>query len=421
MALSSAMNSLLSSGLGLTLSQLTQLKEWNSRSVGVSLSLRLKSTESCSFIRETKRDVDSATKHVTEGLGSKIVSKSVTTITEYYWKFQVEYELIAYRGTILSIFQKSRQTTIMITTNQIPRPEIVIRDPIDMNITYFFALFQFQSQTESQPYPDFKINRRSSICYTPRRNSDVQELLSFFHNLFSWCGEVQSYFLNTIFSIEKDQRLDLSSINRLRDVFVPVVPLMNGNKNVISMNRLRESVEPNESEEESVIQISHIVLSISEANQFLDEEKRTLEAKYSQLRSSFPSSDTGLITSTEACLLATTYHIQEICQHYKDGVDYVEDMLRSQLVSAIGKVVKPQDFSDYMRFHNQKIFLPKYQPKAFCYAIRRSSSHAPEGVLSIEEYPSDGSIAEPIYTLANSSVSRNRMEFTVNAGNHRAK
>jgi hypothetical protein len=113
--------------------------------------------------------------------------------------------------------------------------------------------------------------------------------------------------------------------------------------------------------------------------------------------------------------LTTVCHMQQVCQHYKDGVDYVEDLLRSQLISAIGKVVRPIDFANYMRFHNRKIFLPQYQPKVFCYAVRRSLDHAPEGVLSIEDHPSDGSIAEPISTLVHSSVSTTLMSFTVNA------
>jgi hypothetical protein len=68
-----------------------------------------------------------------------------------------------------------------------------------------------------------------------------------------------------------------------------------------------------------------------------------------------------------------------------------------------------------MRFHNRKIFRPEYQPRVFCYAVRRSLDHAPEGVLSLEEHPSDGSIAEPISTLVHSSMSRCAMQFTVNA------
>ena len=44
---------------------------------------------------------------------------------------------------------------------------------------------------------------------------------------------------------------------------------------------------------------------------------------------------------------------------FADGVSYIEDMLRKQLIAAIGKEVQPKDFSDYLRFHNRKLFRTK--------------------------------------------------------------
>jgi hypothetical protein len=59
------------------------------------------------------------------------------------------------------------------------------------------------------------------------------------------------------------------------------------------------------------------------------------------------------------------------------GVDYIEDMLYKQLVAAIGKEVTPVDFSNYLTFHNRKIFNKQYEPQIFSYAIRRPD-HYPE-------------------------------------------
>ena len=61
---------------------------------------------------------------------------------------------------------------------------------------------------------------------------------------------------------------------------------------------------------------------------------------------------------------------------------YVEDMLRNLYIYSIDKVVRPQDFGNYMRSRDRMDFLTQYQPKAFCYAVCRFSNHAPEGVLS---------------------------------------
>ena len=463
LAISSTLNSLLS--LGINESQLREFVIWcESRSV----SLRLKSTEKCSFLRETKRDVDSATKHVVEGFGAKIVSKTVTTITEYFWKFEVEYELVGFRGTgnessdILSIFKKSRRTEVMTTTDQSPRPEIVVKPSIDLNISHFLHLLSIDENTNI--HPNFSINRNSPFCHTPRRNNEVDKLLDFFRDLYSWCGSLRTYFSNSIFTMEKDHGLDLPSIYRVNNIFVPVVPLMNQRDDDVEVGtkRVREIendppmiiFENEESKSDSNnnnnnnnnnqrssrvrrqgshdlttttslpstgLQRSNIppqvVLGISEASNFLEEERRSLFEKFNELRTSFPAdtSTSTLITSGEACLLTSLCHIQEVCQHYKDGVDYVEDMLRNQLIAAIGKVVKPNDFNNYMKFHNRKIFRPNYQPKVFCYGVRRSQDHTPEGVLSIEEHPSDGSIAEPISTLVHSSIASSLMQFTVNA------
>ncbi len=48
------------------------------------------------------------------------------------------------------------------------------------------------------------------------------------------------------------------------------------------------------------------------------------------------------------------------------------------------------DFAKYMAYHNSRVFREEYQPKPFCYAIRRSD-HSPEGVVALEATLNDGS------------------------------
>ena len=64
----------------------------------------------------------------------------------------------------------------------------------------------------------------------------------------------------------------------------------------------------------------------------------------------------------------------------REGVNYIEDMLYTQLVSAIGKEVTAADFSDYVAFHNRKLFKSEYSPKYFCHPVRMCD-HDPEGSL----------------------------------------
>ena len=47
-------------------------------------------------------------------------------------------------------------------------------------------------------------------------------------------------------------------------------------------------------------------------------------------------------------------------------------MLHQQVVAAIGKVVRPRDFNDYLTFHHHRLFLPAYRPE-----VRRRSPPLP--------------------------------------------
>ncbi len=81
--------------LGINAKSLRQIKEWSRER---SVTLRLKAEEKCVFDREEKREEEAATKHVRDYGVGKIVDKVVTTITEWFWKFTVDYELLVYVG-----------------------------------------------------------------------------------------------------------------------------------------------------------------------------------------------------------------------------------------------------------------------------------------------------------------------------------
>jgi hypothetical protein len=98
----------------------------------------------------------------------------------------------------------------------------------------------------------------------------------------------------------------------------------------------------------------------------------------------------------------------------EQGVDLIEDMLYKQLVAAIGKVVQPVDFQNYVRFHMRKLYRSEYQPRAFSYAVRRPGYY-PEGVLSIEAQMDDGSLADPIFTVVAGAKAAKPMYFPLDA------
>ena len=115
----------------------------------------------------------------------------------------------------------------------------------------------------------------------------------------------------------------------------------------------------------------------------------------------------------EANLLVMLSHSTAVMTHLRDGFASIEHMLTSQLVAAIGKTVSGNDFSDYMRYHNRKIFRAEYAPQPFCYAIRRPD-HYPDGTLTIESGDGSGN-KEPAYTTVAGVEPVLPMSFAINA------
>ena len=66
---------------------------------------------------------------------------------------------------------------------------------------------------------------------------------------------------------------------------------------------------------------------------------------------------------------------------YNYSVNYIEGILREQLITAIGKEIGENDMHQFVKYHSAKLVNPA--PKPFCHAIRRPG-HYPDGLLSIE-------------------------------------
>lgn len=375
--------------VGMSAEQLAQLREWaTTRSV----TIRLTAQEDCRFLREESRKVESAHENVTETrglLGSKITKteKVVTTVTEYFWGFDFKYAIVAFQGTSTerAITLHSRSGTIEIKTGakSTPRPKTVVRPPLDVDVTWLLAHIDAESRSS------FAINRVDGSCHTPRRNKEVDAALLAFDELHAWCDRVNAYFMGELFPAQQEHGRDLSAIND-KDVFVPVVPLFEGNRNA-----------PDDG-----------VLPVAYMNAFLAEERRSLVEKCRALSTAFPR-DASVITAVEAGLLVTLLHLRQVCQHFANGVGYVEAMLRKQLVAAIGKEVTPAEFNAYMEFHHRKLVAPPYRPLPFSYAIRRPD-HYPEGVLSIEA-EREGATSDAISTTVARSEARRPMSFALDA------
>lgn len=388
-AVAAALQSL--EGVGLSAQKLAQLREWaRTRSV----TLRLAAQEDCRFLREETRKVESATEIVTETKGflggtKTKTEKLVTTVTEYFWRFDFYYVLTAYPGNApdhgVVVLARKGSIEIKTAARTTPRPATVVRDLLDVNITWLLQ------QVDGDARVAFAIDRTARACHTPRRNPQVDDALRALDELHAWCHRVHSYFLSSLFPAQQDHGLDLAAIDGA-EVFVPVVPLFEAEP------RARAAGEG--------------VLPLAFAEGFLAEERRSLDEKRRSLARVFPRGD-AVITVVEADLLVTLLHLRQVCQGHADGVQSIEEMLRRQLIAAIGKELTPVDFSAYMDFHCRKLLRPEYRPQPFSHAIRRPE-HYPEGVLSIEA-DRGGAMPDPISTTAAWREVGHPMSFALDA------
>lgn len=381
---------------GLTGPKLAQLRELaRTRSV----TLLFAAQEDCKFLREETRKVESAHEIVTETKGflggtKTKTEKVVTTITEYFWRFDFVYELAAYPGNTpdqrLILLNQKGSVEIKTAAKTTPRPVSVVRPGLVADISWLLH------QADKDGKVAFKIDRTARTCHTPRRNNQVEQALAALSELHAWCLRVYQYFRGELFPAQQDHGLNLAAIDDA-EVFVPVVPLFEGERIAI------DGGEPPKGEG---------TLPLAFADAFLHEERRSLDEKLRSLAKVFPRND-SVITVVEAGLQVTLLHIFRVCQHYANGVQYVEEMLRRQLIAAIGKELTPADFSAYMDFHCRKLLKPEYRPLPFSHAIRRPE-HYPEGVLSIES-DRGGTMPDPIVTAAAWTAEGHPMSFALDA------
>jgi len=392
--------------LGLDMKSLQQLKQW---SASRTITLRLKAEERCTFDREITKDVESATKHVTEvrGFGGKlnITDKEITKVTEYFWKFDFSWTLLAYQGNEptehVVLRQRSGTYEIVTKVKTEPRPKSTVEPNRDVNISWLLTKL-----TDAFAL-GFSIDRTSKKCRTPRRNPDVEAALTHFRNFYRWFGQVDAYF-KALFSVQSNHGLDLNKVNA-QGTFIPVVPLF---------EEPESEKKEKASAEKAIVGISALesdcVLRVGDVNHFLVEEKRSLLEKISEIEKMFPAPPKAkIISSVETTVLAVLMHCVSVSQHYFDGVNHVESMLRRQLISAIGKEIQTTDFVAYMLYHNRTLFKPEYAPRPFCYAIRRPD-HYPEGIITIDAEVGSA-MAAPIQTTVSHSKSTKPMYFPLNA------
>ncbi|CAM9214091.1 unnamed protein product [Chrysoparadoxa australica] len=388
---------------------LDQVKVWEAS--GASVTLRFSSEQRCKFMKTAKRRESTTTGSSTtvahsstwlSGRSSTDVTRtSFVEIEEWFWLLEHSYSITAYPGNRLSeaaeLVARDTSVELVTRTKASPKSEVNVFQPIDLEITPLVKLLGPENEGV------FSIDRASASCWTPRRNTQVDALYVFMSRFLGWSTSVKNYFTNSVFPVQPPHALNLSSMDAAEaGVFVPVVPLFEEGGSTPDTRTAP-------------------MLSLSDVAAMMQEQERGLGEKLSELRKTFGSA-AGLITIHEASLCLLLQHTRTIAVALRDGVDFVEDMLRKQVVAAIGKEVTAQDVAEYMRFHNRKLFAPGVMPRPWHFDVRRGAGHAPEGSVSIEcsnpsnsaaRSPAEGPITTSVRVLHGSDSPP--MKFALNA------
>lgn len=397
-----------------------------------------------------KREEEGNTEYVTKLVGVfKRVDKVITTIIEFFWIFSVEYELVVFPGADVAdgirLQGNVGKCEMKTLKKETPRPERTVLDGKDLNLTWLLSNID-ASKLGSQ----FSIARGHKLCKTPRRNQDVDRAVSFFREARAWGSNIAGYFLNDLFEAQQPHGLDVSSIN-VSALFVPIVPLLESKKRpggadkaaaapvavatavspaksprvvktgeTTGFGMLRSSLKHPEQGGPLVAYVAPAsaldtpLLEEEDLDVLLNEHQRALAEKIAALSKVFPAAGVKVVTAPEAILALGGLHLGQLAEALFDGVDFIEEMLRKQIVAAIGKEVQPMDFAQYMLFHNRKLFKDEFRPKSFSFAVRRPN-YCPEGIVSIDAQLADGSLADPIQTLCSRRSISKPYSFAIDA------
>eukprot|EP00931_Biecheleriopsis_adriatica_P036494 TRINITY_DN21019_c1_g1_i3.p1 TRINITY_DN21019_c1_g1~~TRINITY_DN21019_c1_g1_i3.p1 ORF type:complete len:906 (-),score=179.70 TRINITY_DN21019_c1_g1_i3:176-2893(-) len=355
------------------------------------VTLRLAVCQRVSFDRTEEKDLDLAKKDVTEGTWGTTVSKTVTTVAEHFWNINVTWELLVFAGVqedrAIMLRRDTSQHVLKSTTakdEKPTQPELLARHSakcpvhVDVDLSWLLA----RARTGEL---DFVINRSAQSCRTPRRNLQVDAALSFFQRLSSWARRVDAIFLGW-----KRLSEEVGQSSKLQQDlgFSPILAVF--------------SLEA-DSTGKAMVLAQDFKAILAEHRRRLDQTLKHVSQEFSQ--------QNGLIKAPGAMLSAVLHHVKELCRDHEVVLDAIEDMLHQQLVAAVGKKLSSADFTEYMDFHQRRLFRAEHQPTRFSYAVRRPG-HSPEGLVSIEAPGAEATV--PIQSLR-SLEKAPRMRFALSA------
>ena len=118
-------------------------------------------------------------------------SKVVTTINEFFWDFELSNQLVAYVGTgaddadRLVLQQRQSRHEIMTTTHSAPFPEVSVAKPLDVDVSVLV-----KSINPASCELLFSIDRKDKDTRTPRRNADIERIMTQLDDIWQWAKKV---------------------------------------------------------------------------------------------------------------------------------------------------------------------------------------------------------------------------------------
>lgn len=360
--------------LGLTADMMRVLQTWVSSSSTVTL--RFEKKESNEFVKERTREEESKSRVETEqsfgGLTGNTTTKVITKITEFFYTCNVTYSLTAVRGVgaspddVMLIRSRSADQSLVYRSRDEHQPDYAHCHDLDLT-------FPLNLLTKEPSSLHFGIDRSHGQCFTPVRNPDSAAAMTFFAQALTWCAAVTQHFHGMP---------NVSSVTKA--VFVPIVPLLRCFDDHVAQATIED-----EQDEQAVAVVAPptAIMNQAEVGELVAEQIRSLQSELSSLSAVYrPAHETqdNLFSTAEAGIQVVLQHLHAVSMAYNQAMMGIEEMIRSQLIAAIGREIAPVDLSQYMSYHYRRLYRPSFQPVPCSFAIRRSDIHAPEGSFRLE-------------------------------------
>jgi hypothetical protein len=106
-----------------------------------------------------------------------------------------------------------------------------------------------------------------------------------------------------------------------------------------------------------------LLLLQKDMSKLLNWRIQTLDVAICGLKSNWSLDESKcLISSSEATRSLLISHLIDLSDQYTATINYIEYMLETQFVDAIGKRLTPNDLEKFVKYHNARLLSPMPQP-----------------------------------------------------------